>query len=173
MKAYKLIATSICLLLFSCSSDNTIIIDDDPCPEEQIQVMIGQYIKFTDSNGNWADNIDYENLSLIATDSDWNYQYAPNGELIADIPNDIEVFKEFDENDQIVFMELVLGHVYYNNPEKTAIGYFLLKINNTTFDKIIGYYDTRCGNLLLTKINYNGVEYTVNRFVPIEIIKEE
>ncbi|HUH25179.1 MAG TPA: hypothetical protein VLY87_01000 [Flavobacterium sp.] len=171
MKNYKLMTIGVLSMLFSCSTDNNT--EDDPCPKGQIQVEIGQPIKFINTTGEWASEIDYQNLSLIATDSQWNYQYAPNGDLIADFPNNIEVKKQFNENNEIEGLKLVLGYVYENPKEKTAIGYFLLKINNKTFDKIIGYYDTRCENLILTKINYNGVEYTTNVFEPIEILKEE
>ncbi|HUH26057.1 MAG TPA: hypothetical protein VLY87_05485 [Flavobacterium sp.] len=129
-------------------------------------------IKFV-NNGNWAKNIEYEKLSLIATDSNWNYLYAPNGNLIADLPNYVEIIKYFNKNNEIEGLRLELGHVPYREEVlKTASAYFLLKIDDTTFDKIIGYYDTRCANLLLTKISYNGVEYPANE-APIEIIKEE
>ena len=49
----------------------------------------------------------------------------------------------------------------------------MLKIDDNTFDEIIGYYDTECYNLLLEKISYNGVEYPATGFTSIEIIKEE
>lgn len=159
------------LILCACSTDNNIKAEEDPCPPWQIVVKTQQSIKFTNTIGQWSSVIDYHNLSLIATDSEWNYQYAPNGNLIADKPNYVEIQKEFNENNDIIKLVLELGHVYENPKEKTAIGYFLLKINNTTFDKIIGYYDTSCGNLILTKINYNGVEYPYSE-LPIEIIKE-
>ena len=159
------------LIVCACSTDNNVKTEEDPCPLWQIQVMDRQYIKFANNKGDWADNIDYENLSLIATDSLGNYLYAPNGNLIADIPNYVEIQKEYNENNTIESIELFLGHVIYRN-EVTATAYFVLKIDDNTFDKIIGYYDTRCGNLLLTKINYNGVEYPYSE-LPIEIIKEE
>lgn len=158
---------SILFLFISCGNSDEV--EEDPCPKWQIVVHIDQLITFT---GN-TENIDYENLSLIATDSEWNYQYAPNGNLIADKSNYVEVIKEFNQSDQIKNLRLVLGHVYEKKETQTAVGYFLLKINENTFDKIIGYYDTRCANLLLTKINYNNIEYPENEFVPIEIVKEE
>jgi hypothetical protein len=172
MKIYQLMILGVLFILFSCSLDNNINAENDPCPKWQIQVKINQNLKFTNSTGEWASVIDYQNLSLIATDSEWNYQYAPNGKLIADIPNKVEIQKKFNENNELENLELVLGYVYRNPKEQTAIGYFLLKINDTTFDKIISYYDTRCENLILTKINYNGKEYPYSPD-PITIIKNE
>lgn len=174
MANYKIIFLGFLFLFFSCEGETVYHPDKNPCPEGQIQVKTLQSIKFTDTEGNWVGNIDYANLSLIATDSLWNYQYAPNGDLMADIPNALEVQKELDEDGEPFFMELVLGHVPYRNEvSKTARGYFLLKIDDNTFDEIIGYYDTECYNLLLEKISYNGVEYPATGFTPIEIIKEE
>ncbi len=174
MKNYTIIFIGFLFLLLSCEGETVYNPDDNPCPEGQIVVDIGQRIKFTDTEGNWATNIDYENLSLIATDSLDNYLYSPNGDLIADRPNFVEVYKEFGEDGQLLHMELVLGHVIYRDEvSQTAKAYFLLKIDENTFDKIIGYYDTECHNLLLTKISYNGIEYPATGFTPIEIVKEE
>ena len=174
MKNYKIIFLGFLFLFFSCEGETVYHPDEDPCMEGYIIVEIGQIVKFTDTEGNWAQNIDYDNLSLIATDSLGNYLYSPNGDLIADRPNFVEVQKELDEDGEPFFMELVLGHVPYRNEvSKTARGYFLLKIDDNTFDEIIGYYDTECYNLLLEKISYNGVEYPATGFTPIEIIKEE
>jgi len=164
----------IALVLSACEGETVYNPNNHPCPEGQIQVMIAQPVKFTNSENNWASGINYEGLSLIATDSLGNYLYSPNGDLITDRPNFIEVHKEFDDNNHIERLTLVLGHVPYRDEvSKTAKAYFLLKIDDTTFDKIIGYYDTRCFNLLLTKISYNDVEFEVSDYHPIEITKGE
>lgn len=173
MKNYTILFIGFFFLLLSCEGETVYNPDDSPCPEGDGTIVdTGQRIKFTDTEGNWATNIDYENLSLIATDSLDNYLYAPNGVLIADLSNYVEVQKQYDENEQVVSIMLELGHVLYNdNITNTAKAYFLLKIDDNTFDKIIGYYDTECHNLLLTKISYNGVEYPATG--TIEIVKEE
>ncbi len=174
MKNYTILFIGLFFLLLSCEGETVYNPDDNPCPEGQNIGVTLQSIKFTDTDGNWTTNIDYENLSLIATDSLDNYLYAPNGDLIADASNYVEVMKEFDEVGQIVYMELELGHVIYRDEvSQTAKAYFLLKIDDTTFDKIIGYYDIECYSLFLTKISYNGVEYPATGLTPIEIVKEE
>lgn len=145
----NILVLMISFVLFACSTDNIIKTEENPCPSWQIIVKTKQDIKLTNSIGQWQSEIDYKNLSLIATDSQWNYQYAPNGNLIADKPNYVEVQKEFNENNEITRLVLELGHVYENKAENSAIGYFLLKLDENNFDKIIGYYDISCGNLLL------------------------
>lgn len=158
------------LFFSSCTTTET---EDEPCPEYSMQVNFGQRIKFTNATNEWTNTIDYNQLSLMATDSEWNLKYSNNGTPLQDLENNVCVKKSFDADGKITNLELWLGSgLDYDEVNKTAKGYFLLKINETTYDKIIADFDTRCRNLLITKTTYNGIEYPYTGET-INIQKEE
>lgn len=112
-----------------------------------------------------------EQLSLIATDENWQPLLTNKGKIFADIEGRAEILF-LHQGD----LGLLLGHVSFIDEENNlAIGYFKLKYDENKYDKIKVYYymNWKEGNYhYITKIIYNGVEYSYGD-MPIVIQKEE
>lgn len=112
-----------------------------------------------------------EQLSLIATDENWEPLLKENGEIYADVEGRAEISYY-----HAPVLELLLGHLSFIDDENNlAIGYFKLKYDENKYDKIEvhNYYNVRDGKYLyITKVIYNGVEYPASE-MPIVIQKEE
>ncbi|WLD23301.1 hypothetical protein NU10_11365 [Flavobacterium dauae] len=143
---------------------------DDDCVDWQIQVEIGQMVRLVNEEDDWSEQIDFENLRLFATDTDWNIMVNSNGEPLQEIPNGIEAKKIYDQNGIISYIHLFLGQIQQQKDIDEKKCYFLLKINENTYHQIAAEYYTDCGDFILTKFHYNGTEYTASDWEIIDIV---
>lgn len=153
-----------------CDGETINQTDDNPCVDWQIQVQIGQMIKIVNKDGNWIENIDFENLRLFPADATWNILVNNNGEPLQEIPNGIEAKKIYDQNGVINYIHLFLGQIQQQKDIDAKKCYFLLRVNDNTYDQIVAEYYTDCGDFILTKFQYNGKEYTANDWEIIDVI---
>lgn len=154
----------------ACEGETVNQTDDNPCADWQIQVQIGQMIKIVNEDGNWFENIDFENLRLFPADANWNILVNNNGEPLQEIPNGIEAKKVYDQNDVINYIHLFLGQIQQQKDINEKKCYFLLRVNDNTYDQIVAEYYTDCGDFILTKFKYNGKEYKANDWEVIDVI---
>jgi len=162
----------IALVLSACEGETVYNPDDNPCPKWQIQVQIGQKVRLVDVQGNWSDSIDFDKIRLYSTDHEWNKFLNADGEPFKETPNGIEARPVYDENDEILYIQLALGQnrQAYDIDKDTC--YFLLKVNDNSFHQIKAEYYTECGDFILTKFTYNGTEYTADDWSVIDIMVE-
>jgi|SRR5690554_502766 len=157
----------IVLVLSACEGETVYNPNDHPCPEWQIQVSTMQKVRLLNSNGSWINSIDYNKISMISTDQNWNPLFTESGIPIRDLGNIISVKPVFDNNNVINYLSLGLGQVKI---EKRC--FFLLQINENEYHRIIADYNIDCGNMILENFSYNGTEYIASDWSVIDIMVE-
>ena len=175
----------LCTIIQSCSNTEDLppkkeptdeelpfVLPDIPCSDWNIQVNIAKYFRFVNNEGDWTDKIDFEKLSLAAVDKNGSQIVGNYNIPIVDLENLAEIIKNFNNTNQIESLFLKFGYIYKYTDFNYAVSYFKLTLNENRTDNITIYYDTRCANLLIYKIIYNGTEYTPDDFSTIDIIIE-
>lgn len=137
---------------------------ENPCPTGQIRVEISQKIALIDKEGNWVENIKYNDLQLLPTDSDYNILY----DNFIQVPNSFEA--TLIENSTEKYIQLYLGRTSEMKAISENICYYILKVNNNDFHRIKSVYDTVCHNFILTKFYYNEIEYQADDFGVVNIV---
>lgn len=153
------------VISIGCEGETVQSPDDNPCADWQIQVSTSQQIRLVDRNGFRKQDIEPDKLSVISTDVNWNPLFTEDGIPIKDLGNIIGVSPIFDSEGNIDYLLVGLGQVKI---ERRC--YFLLYVNETEYHKIIADYNIDCGDMILTKFQYNGKEYTANDWEIINVV---
>ena len=152
-------------ITFGCEGETIHQPDDNPCADWQIQVSTSQQIRLVDRNGLRKQDIERDKLSVISTDVNWNPLFTDDGIPIKDLGNIIGVSPVYDIEGNIDYLVVGLGQVKI---ERRC--YFLLYVNETEYHKIIADYNIDCGDMILTKFQYNGKEYSANDWQIINVV---
>jgi len=152
-------------LITSCEGE-LVDIPENPCDKVPKDFKISHFFNIVDSLGNPSQ--EYEKLSLIATDSLWNPRYLSNGELHADIKSHIFIFRDEDSEGNLLYLRFLFGILTYEYKDY-AEGYYLLKIDDSTYKRIKAHYDQPCYSTILSKVYIDDVEINVgNQIIEIE-----
>ena len=160
------------IIIIACENENVNNDTENPCPEWNIQVQIRQQMRLVDSNMNWISNISPEMLTLIPTDENWTPLLNKNGEPFKQTPNTLEAKMFYNSSNKFEYIEAWFGQFKESKEINDKKCYYLLKINDDTYYKIITEYDIECNNFILTKLTFNDTEYMANDFSTIDIIIE-
>jgi len=140
------------LSLISCGKEDDKNIEN-PCPQLQIEVEINQKITLVDNEGNFVDNIDYNNLELLPTDANFVTLY----DNFQQVPNSFEATFVNENNSK--YIQLYLGQTDKMKQISKDTCYFILKVNENNYHRITAIYNIECNNFILKKFLYNDVMY--------------
>lgn len=162
--------TKIILIFFitsitSCEGE-LVDVPENPCNKVEKIIKVSHAFNIVDSLGNPSQ--EYEKLSLIAADSLWNPIYLSNGELYADRESHFAIFRHNDDKGDLLYLRFFLGKLTYEY-EDYAEGYYLLKIDDSTYKRIKAHYDQPCYSTILSKIYIDDEEINVGNQI-IEIV---
>ena len=162
--------TKIILIFFitsitSCEGE-LVDVPKNPCDKVPKDLKLNHFFNIVDSIGNPSQ--EYEKLSLIAADSLWNPRYLSNGDLYADRETRVAIFRNNDAEGNLLYLRFFFGVLTYEY-EDYAEGYYLLKIDDSTYKRIKTHYDQPCYSTILSKVNIDDVEINVGNQI-IEIV---
>ena len=152
-------------MITSCEGE-LVDVPENPCDKVDKIIKVSHAFNIVDSLGNPFQ--EYEKLSLISTDSLWNPRYLSNGELHADIESHIAIFRHEDADGNLLYLRFLFGILTYEF-EDYAEGYYLLKIDDSTYKRIKAHYDKPCYSKILSKVYIDDVEINVENQI-IEIV---
>jgi hypothetical protein len=116
------------------------------------------------SNGTYK----LEELSISATDENWNQLYYPSGTPLIDIVGHLEIISIDKKNDGTPFAITIILANGMKRYDTTA--HYLLKYDINKYDSIIVTAAPTQEKYIVTNINYNGVNVGVGDL--IKIIKQ-
>ena len=152
-------------LITSCEGE-LVDVPENPCDKVPKIIKVSHAFNIVDSLGNTSQ--EYEKLSLIAADSLWNPMYLSNGELYADRESHFAIFRHNDDEGNLLYLRFFFGKLTYEYKDY-AEGYYLLKIDDSTYKRIKTHYDQPCYSTILSKVYIDDVEINVeNQIIEIE-----